>query len=100
MKKTILAISITILFFGVGIQPAISNEVTVPQTSDIEKDCGCQSNGKTHLAEKILNRLEKNEILSNDITTCDILPVMNDGASYETRFAVVGSKSNEVCCSR
>ncbi len=32
--------------------------------------------------------------------TCDILPVMNDGASYETRFAVVGSKSNEVCCSR
>jgi hypothetical protein len=30
-------------------------------------DCDCHSNGKTHLAEKILNRLEKNEILSNVI---------------------------------
>jgi hypothetical protein len=31
-----------------------------------EEDCiDCQSNGKTHLSEKILNKLEKNEILSN-----------------------------------
>jgi hypothetical protein len=31
-----------------------------------EEDCiECQSNGKTHLAEKLLNRLEKNEVISN-----------------------------------
>jgi len=36
-----------------------------------EEDCiECQSNGKTHLAEKLLNRLEKNE-LSIDIINSD-----------------------------
>ena len=30
----------------------------------------------------------------------DILPVINDGASYEARLVVVGSESNEVCSSR
>jgi hypothetical protein len=37
--------------------------------SDIKSlDCfECQSNGKAHLAEKLLNRLEKNEVLSNVI---------------------------------
>jgi len=30
-------------------------------------DCDCQSNEATHLAEKLLNRLKKNEILSNEI---------------------------------
>ena len=30
----------------------------------------------------------------------DILSAMNGGASYEARFVVVGSVSNEVCCSR
>ena len=37
-------------------------------TSDSEENCiDCQSNGKTHLAEKLLNRLEKNEVLSKII---------------------------------
>ena len=37
-------------------------------------------------------------ILQKDVRTpCDILPVMNDGASYEERLVVVGSESNEVC---
>jgi hypothetical protein len=68
MNKTILAIGIIALFIGVGIQPAISNEVTIPKISDDKENClDCQSNGKTHLAEKILNRLEKNEVLSNVI---------------------------------
>jgi hypothetical protein len=31
---------------------------------------------------------------------CDILTAMNGGASYEARFAVVGSASKEVCSSR
>ena len=30
-------------------------------------DCDCHSDGKTHLAEKLLTRLEKNEVLSNEI---------------------------------
>jgi hypothetical protein len=36
--------------------------------SNSKENClECQSNGKTHLAEKILNRLEKNEVISNVI---------------------------------
>ena len=37
--------------------------------SDIKstKDCDCQSNSKTHLAEKLLNKLEKDEVLSKVI---------------------------------
>jgi len=36
--------------------------------ADKEEDClECKSNGKTHLAEKLLNRLEENEVLSNVI---------------------------------
>ena len=44
-----------------------------PQIIDIEstKGCDCQSNGKTHLAEKIFNRLEKNEVLSNVINSIE-----------------------------
>jgi hypothetical protein len=66
MNKVIV-IGIIALFIGVGIQPVISNEVTIPQTFDSEEDCDCQSNGKTHLAEKLLNRLEKNEVFTNII---------------------------------
>ena len=52
------------------------------ETSDSKKDCDCQSNGKTHLAEKLLTRLEKNEVLSKvidlnnpkeDLPICDYL---------------------------
>ena len=40
-----------------------------PQIINIEstQDCNCQSNGKTHLAEKLLTRLEKDEVLSKVI---------------------------------
>ncbi|KYK27453.1 hypothetical protein AYK20_02560 [Thermoplasmatales archaeon SG8-52-1] len=34
---------------------------------EFTNDCDCQSNGKTHLLEKLINRFEKNEILSNVI---------------------------------
>jgi hypothetical protein len=47
-------------------------------TSDSEEDCiECQSNGKTHLAEKLLSKLEKNELLSNviDLDTQDDRPI-------------------------
>jgi hypothetical protein len=46
------------------------------------EDCDCQSNFKTHLAEKLINRLEKNEVSSNvidlnnfddDRPLCDLL---------------------------
>jgi len=57
--KKLLIFGIIALFIGVGIQPAISNEIQIKKTSDINDDCiECQSNGKTHLAEKLLNRLE------------------------------------------
>ena len=32
-----------------------------------KEDCDCQSNAKTHLAEKLLNILEKNKVISNII---------------------------------
>ncbi|KYK20057.1 hypothetical protein AYK24_10290 [Thermoplasmatales archaeon SG8-52-4] len=47
---------------------------------DIEEDCDCQSNGKTHLAEKIINRLEKNEVLSDGINSGNLIygrPICN-----------------------
>jgi hypothetical protein len=38
------------------------------EISNSEEDCiECQSDGKTHLADKLLNKMEKNEILSNVI---------------------------------
>ena len=46
--------------------------------ADNEEDCDCQSNGKTHLAEKLLTRLEKNEVLSDvikSINTDDDKPI-------------------------
>ena len=42
----------------------LSNEIPIPIVSDSGEDCDCQSNGKTHLAEKLLTRLEKDEVLS------------------------------------
>ena len=44
--------------------------------------------------------LSESELLLGMFLFCDILPVMNDGASYEARLVVVGSESNEVCSSR
>jgi len=75
MKK-LLVIGVIALFIGLAFIPSfnavsISKDIEKTNTivDDIEKDCNCQSNGKTHLAEKILHRLEENEVLSNDITT-------------------------------
>ena len=51
----------------------------IPKVSDTVEDCDCNiPNGKLHLAEKLLNRLEKNEILSNvnDLSiTPSVLPI-------------------------
>ena len=42
--------------------------VSKVDNNDVNEDCfECQSNGKTHLAEKILTILEKDELLSNVI---------------------------------
>ena len=47
MNKTILAIGVIALFIGVGIQPAISYEITTPTISDNEEDCfECQSDDR------------------------------------------------------
>jgi len=74
MKK-LLILGVIALFIGLAFIPSF-NAVSI--SKDIEKintvvdntkeDCfECQSNGKTHLAEKLLNRLEKNEVLSKVI---------------------------------
>ena len=49
------------------------------------------------LADKIITRQLENSASELD---SDILTAMNGGASYEARFAVVGSESKEVCSSR
>ena len=73
MKK-LLVLCIIALFIGFAFIPtynAVSISKDIEKTNsiidDIENDCNCQSNGKTHLAEKLLNRLEKNELISNVI---------------------------------
>jgi hypothetical protein len=73
MKK-LLVFGIIALFVGLAFIPSfnavsISKDIeeTKPVLDDIEKDCDCQFNGKTHLAEKLIYKLEKNEVLSNVI---------------------------------
>jgi hypothetical protein len=51
---------------GLDGKNVISIIPTVERENSVD-DCDCQSNGKTHLAEKLLNRLEKDEVLSNVI---------------------------------
>ena len=74
MKK-LLILGIIALFFGLAFIPSfnalsISKEIEETNTvvDDIEEDCDCNiPNGKLHLAEKLLTRLEKDEVLSNVI---------------------------------
>jgi hypothetical protein len=39
----------------------------IPKVPDTVEDCGCNSNVKTRLVEKLINRFEKNEVLPNVI---------------------------------
>ena len=70
-----LVIGIIVLLIGLAFIPSF-NAVTISRdieetnlvVDDIEKDCyECQFNSKTHLAEKILGRLEKNELFKDVI---------------------------------
>ena len=68
MKKNIvrngLVVGIIALFICIGIQPVLSNEVTIPTISNSEEDCDCNiPNAKLHLVEKLLKNIEKNEEL-------------------------------------
>ncbi|KYK30179.1 hypothetical protein AYK20_04450 [Thermoplasmatales archaeon SG8-52-1] len=48
--------------------PPKSKENAISKTSNSKVNCPeCQSNDKTHLAEKLITRLEKNKVLSNVI---------------------------------
>ena len=79
MKKNIvrkgLVVGIIALFIGLVFIPSfnavsISKDIekTNPIVDNSEEDCiECQSNVKPHLAEKLLNKLEKSEVLSKDI---------------------------------
>ena len=75
MNKTILAIGIIALFIGVGIQPVLSIEVTIPKISISEEECDCNiPSAKLHLVEKLMKNIEKNE---------ELLKITN---SYEPQF--------------
>ena len=70
MKNTLLrkglVVGIIVLFIRIGFQPALSNEITLPKISDNEEDCDCNiPDAKLHLAEKLLTRLEKNELFTD-----------------------------------
>ena len=54
-------------FWWIGIAKSKENH-QIQETTD---DCDCQSNGKTHLAEKLLNRLEK------DVVLLDVIELSN-----------------------
>ena len=68
-KKILIVVGITILFLGVGFQPALANEVSISKTSDIHEDClECQHISKVELlkVKLLLIRIEAitNVILS------------------------------------
>jgi hypothetical protein len=93
-----LVVGIILLFIGLAFIPSFNAlsikkdiEEYKPVFDDIEKDCfECQKNGKTHLAEQLLNRLEKYEVFTNlidldnpgDRPICDLLQKAEDGLAY------------------
>lgn len=38
----VLVVGVILLFLSVCLQPALANEVPITETSEVEKDCGCQ----------------------------------------------------------
>jgi len=70
-----LVVGIIVLFICVGIQPAISSEITIPKISYNEEDCDCNiPAGKLHIVEKIFNKAE-NYLESKDLIKSDIFPI-------------------------
>ncbi|KYK19989.1 hypothetical protein AYK24_04570 [Thermoplasmatales archaeon SG8-52-4] len=73
--KKLLVIGIISLFVGLAFIPtynAVSIRIDIEKTNTVvdntKEDCiDCQINGKPHLAEKLLNRLDENEVLSDTI---------------------------------
>ena len=39
LKNILLSVGITILFLGVGFQPALANEISTTTVSDVDEDC-------------------------------------------------------------
>ena len=82
MKNTLLkkglVVGIIVIFIGVGIQPAISNEVSIPTIPDCGKDnIEYKINEKMYLSEKLLNNIVSSlDIKSNDDCGC------SDGDDY------------------
>jgi len=68
MKKA-LVVGIIVLFLGVVFQPALANEISINNTSNINEDCGCQGVNRVDLlrVKLLLIRLEvfTNILLTN-----------------------------------
>ena len=58
MKKA-LVVGVILLFLGVGVQPALANEISITNTS-VDEDCGCQDVNRLELLrfKLLLIRLE------------------------------------------
>ena len=74
--KKSLVIVVIVWFIGIAFIPnfnavSISKDIeeTNPIVDDIEEDCDCQSNAKTDLTEKILNKLENNKLFTDVINS-------------------------------
>ena len=64
-KRILIVVGITILFLGVGFQPAIANEISTNAVSDVDEDCfECQPVSRVDLLRvKLL--LIRVEVLTN-----------------------------------
>ena len=93
MKKA-LVIEVILLFLGVGIQPALANEISTNALSDVDEDCfECQvSNVFRHLQAKMMlikPKAVKNHLSSsnNNNKECFILQIKFNIAT--TKFIIL-----------
>ena len=59
--KKILVVGVIVLFIGIGMQPAIANNVSITKTSYSEEECDiCPKASKKHI-ERLINMLDRIE---------------------------------------
>ena len=97
-KKILIVVGITILFLGVGFQPALANEVSISKTSDIHEDClECQHISKVELL-KVKLLLIRIEAITNIIFSkfSHIPEVKEKCEEVSNRVITIKDKINEL----